>query len=131
SFDRCSGPFCKSEPAFPEQRRSIWPMRSDKEISRRRAGEQRMAAFRFGFRLLAVLTLLGGLAPLSLAEVTAPVILGYKPAQNGVDYTMPSAGEIASCTIELEETGKAANAKATTAWVVKDGRGAILRKFHD
>jgi Thioredoxin-like len=92
-----------------------------------------MAAFRFGFRLLAVLTLLGGLVQAGLAkdEVTADVILSYKPAQKGVEYTMPSSGEVATCTIELEETGKAATGKATTAWVVKDARGAILRKFHD
>jgi hypothetical protein len=89
-----------------------------------------MAAFRFGFRLLAVLTLLLGLAQAGLAAVTAEQILGYRPAQK-IEVSTPAKDEVSNCTVELEETGKAANGKATTAWVVKDGRGNVLRKFHD
>jgi hypothetical protein len=93
-----------------------------------------MAAFRFGFRFLATLTLFAGLAKAGIAkegDVTVPQILAWEVRQANVDVSVPTKAEIATCTIELETTGKTADGKATTAWVVKDAQGRILRKFHD
>lgn len=90
-----------------------------------------MGKFRFGFRLLAALTLLTGLANAGLAaDPTAGQLLGYKPAQK-VDVTVPAATEASTCTVELEKLKALPNGNQPTAWVVKDHQGKILRKFHD
>lgn len=91
-----------------------------------------MARFRFGFRLLATLTLFAGLQQAGLAAgVTVTDVLAYKPAQPGVEITTPTSAEAATCTIELENRQKLPNGKQATAWVVKDAKGNVLRKFHD
>ncbi|HEX3152802.1 MAG TPA: thioredoxin-like domain-containing protein [Gemmataceae bacterium] len=90
-----------------------------------------MVKFRFGFRLLAALTLLAGLANAGLADdPTAATLLGYKPAQT-VDVTIPAAAEVSTCTVKLEYLKKLPDGKQPTAWVVKDSGGKILRKFYD
>jgi hypothetical protein len=90
-----------------------------------------MGKFRFGFRLLAALTLLAGLANVGLAADPTPAqLLGYKPAQK-VEVNIPNADEATKCTVELEKGTAQANGKTPTAWVVKDGSGRVLRKFHD
>jgi hypothetical protein len=86
--------------------------------------------FRIGFRLLAALTLVAGLAQAARAEVTVQQILGYKPAQQ-VEVTTPAAGEAATCTLDLEKFKALPGGKEPTAWVVKDAKGTVLRKFHD
>jgi thiol-disulfide isomerase/thioredoxin len=90
-----------------------------------------MLGFRINIRTLAALTLLGGLAQVGAAAVTVEQVLAYKPAQPGVEITTPASGEVASCTIDLEKGQMLANGKQATAWVVKDAKGNILRKFHD
>src|SRR5262245_59601726 len=89
-----------------------------------------MARFRFGFRLLATLTLFAGLQQVGLA-VTVSDVLAYKPGQPGIDISTPTSAEAATCTIELENRQKLPNGKQATAWVVKDAKGTVLRKFHD
>ena len=90
-----------------------------------------MARFRIGFRLLATLTLLGGLTQAGLGAVTVDQVLAYKPKQPGVEVATPAAADVATCTIELEKGAKVAGDKQATAWVVKDAKGNVLRKFHD
>lgn len=85
--------------------------------------------FRIGFRLLAALTLVAGLTQAASAEVTVQQILGYKPSQ-AIEVTTPAAGDVAFCSIELEKGAKVGD-KQPTAWVVKDAKGTVLRKFHD
>lgn len=88
--------------------------------------------FRFGFRALAALTLLGGLAQVGLAAPpTVEQILAYKPKQTGVEVSTPTAAEAAACTVELEKGKALAGGKQATAWVLKDGQGRVVRKFHD
>lgn len=89
-----------------------------------------MPRFRMGFRLLATLTLLAGLAQAVNAEVTKEQILAYTPKQS-IEITTPTTAEVATCTLELEKFTALANGKQPTAWVVKDAKGAVLRKFHD
>jgi hypothetical protein len=88
-----------------------------------------MGKLRFGFRLLATLTLLAGLANAGLAAdpPTAAQLLGYKPAQK----VEVSAEDAARCKVELEKGKALPDGKTPTAWVVKDGQGRVLRKFHD
>src|SRR5947209_12562780 len=89
-----------------------------------------MGKFRFGFRLLAALTLLAGLANVGLADPTPAQLLGYKPAQK-VEVNIPTTDEAAKCVVELEKGKELPGGKQATAWVVKDGQGRVLRKFHD
>jgi hypothetical protein len=90
-----------------------------------------MGKFRFGFRLLATLTLLAGLANVGLAaDPSIADLLGYKPSQR-IEVTTPNADEIKGCTKELETGKPLPGGKAPTAWVVKDAHGKVLRKFHD
>jgi hypothetical protein len=90
-----------------------------------------MSAFRFGLNCLAVATLVGVCAPVVSAAVTVEQILGYKPKQPGVEVTVPLTGDVTGCTLELEKGQMLAGGKQATAWVVKDAKGVILRKFHD
>jgi hypothetical protein len=55
----------------------------------------------------------------------------YKPKQAGVEISTPSVAEQSACKVELEQGRKLANGKQATAWVLKDGQGRTLRKFHD
>jgi len=89
-----------------------------------------MVKIRIGFRLLAALTLLAGLANVGLADPTPAQLLGYKPSQT-VEVNVPAAAEAGKCTVELEKGKPTADGKQPTAWVVKDGAGKVLRKFHD
>jgi hypothetical protein len=87
-----------------------------------------MGKFRFGFRLLAALTLLAGLANAGLAaDPTAATLLAYQPKQK----VEVSAEDAARCKVELEKGKVLPNGKTPTAWVVKDSQGRVLRKFHD
>src|SRR5262245_66320395 len=86
-------------------------------------GRTGMGTFRFGFRLLAALTLLAGLANAGIAaDPTAAQLLGYKPAQK-----VEVSGEDASrCKVELEKGKALPDGKNRTDAVVEDGRGRVL-----
>lgn len=92
-----------------------------------------MGTLRIGFRLLAVLTLLGALTRVSFADPppSAAKLLEYVPIQKGVDVTTPTAGEVSTCTVDLEKGKPLPGDKVPTAWVVKDAAGRVVRKFHD
>ena len=91
-----------------------------------------MTKFCIGFRLLSGLFLTTGLVhSVAAAPPTAEQILLYKPKQIGVEVTTPTAAETSACTVDLEKGRKFAGDKQATAWVLKDGQGKILRKFHD
>ena len=51
--------------------------------------------------------------------------LTFSPVQSHVEYTIPSKEEAAKCTIQPEKETKG------TAWVVRNGRNQILRRFAD
>jgi TolA-binding protein/peroxiredoxin len=51
--------------------------------------------------------------------------LGFKPIQSSVEYTVPSKEEAAQCTIRPEKESN------VSAWVVRNARGEILRRFAD
>jgi Thioredoxin-like len=90
-----------------------------------------MVKFRFGIRLLAALTLLAGLANICVAaDYTPAQLLEYKPRQ-AVEVSTPGEDQIGACKIELEEGKALPGGKKPTAWVLKDGQGRVLRKFHD
>lgn len=59
-------------------------------------------------------------APPSVAQT-----LQLKPIQPGVEIDTPSEEEIANCTVGAEKIGD------HVGWVVKDGRGYVLRRFLD
>ncbi|MGQ9505150.1 MAG: redoxin domain-containing protein [Thermogutta sp.] len=59
-------------------------------------------------------------APPSVAQT-----LQLKPIQSGVEIDTPTEEEIANCTVAAEKVGD------HVGWVVKDGRGYILRRFLD
>lgn len=86
---------------------------------------------RIGFKLLSTLMLLAGLQSVGIAAVTVEQILAYKPKQANIEVSTPTAGELATCSIELEKGKVLPGGKQATAWVVKDAKGNVLRKFHD
>ncbi len=51
--------------------------------------------------------------------------LAFEPIQANVDYDRPTAAEEGQTTIKAEKEGK------TTAWVVRNGAGELLRRFAD
>ncbi len=72
--------------------------------------------------------LLLGFAGWSQAAQTPTVaqMLTFKPIQRGVDCAIPAAAEHEQCKVELAKgQGKA------SGWVLKDPKGAMLRKFYD
>ncbi|HJZ89285.1 MAG TPA: thioredoxin-like domain-containing protein [Gemmataceae bacterium] len=92
-----------------------------------------MAEFRFGPRLVAAVVLVAALVrPLDAAPPpTVETFLGYTPTQPGIDISTPAKADRAACTVELEKVRDLPNGKQATAWVLKDGQGKVLRKFHD
>ncbi len=81
----------------------------------------------FSHRLLclpAIVLLLFG-SSTSVAAPTAKQALGLKPIQPGIRYDQPKSAAISACTIKPEKiSGK-------TAWVIRNGTGAVLRRFSD
>lgn len=58
-------------------------------------------------------------------DITA--VLGYRPRQEGVDYSRPGAEEQKSCTMKLI-VGEKTN---STGWLLLDAQGHPLRRFFD
>ena len=93
-----------------------------------------MGKFRFGFRLLAALTLLAGLANVGLADPppTAAQLLGYKPSQKGVEVTSPAAAEADMRRRAGEGQGPARTASSRPpGWSRTPGAGAPQVPRHD
>jgi thiol-disulfide isomerase/thioredoxin len=86
-----------------------------------------MAMRRIGTRALACLMLWGGLGSLaSAAGPTVAQLLAYKPKQEGVAYATPAEAEHAACKVEGVKL-----ANRGSAWVLRDARGQLVRKFAD
>lgn len=71
------------------------------------------------------LLLAGSTLPALAAAPTAADALKLQPVQKGVEIDQPTAAEAAACTIKAEKIG------GETAWVVRDARGQVLRRFSD
>jgi thiol-disulfide isomerase/thioredoxin len=79
---------------------------------------------------LTVLSVLAGcyLTPTAVTAAEAPSVaqaLSLAPIQQFVEYTIPSKEEAAQCTMRAETEND------TTAWVVRNKQGEILRRFAD
>jgi thiol-disulfide isomerase/thioredoxin len=62
----------------------------------------------------------------AMSQVTAKQALALKPLQHAdLDYTVPTAAEAGSCTVESPKS------KQTSGWIVKDAEGRLLRRFLD
>src|SRR6516164_10434115 len=80
--------------------------------------------------LLAGITLLGlvGVAAAQAKGVpTVEQMLSIKPVQKGIVYTTPTPQEFSKCKVEVVDGA----AKGTSAFVLRDGQGQMLRKFYD
>ncbi|HEX4592168.1 MAG TPA: hypothetical protein VH120_19700, partial [Gemmataceae bacterium] len=69
----------------------------------------------------------GGMATAqSKPGVTPQVMLAYRPKQDAVTVTTPTEAELAVCKVEVIK-----GANNTSAYVLRDARGQILRRFAD
>lgn len=77
-------------------------------------------------RLLgAGLLLAGSTWPALAAAPSAADALKLQPVQKGVEIDQPTGADATACTIKAEK------ASGETAWVVRDSRGQVLRRFSD
>src|SRR5262249_20268188 len=60
------------------------------------------------------------------AAPTVAQMLAFRPKQEGVSYSTPTAQEQSACTVELEK-GKGKG----SGWLLKDGKGRLLRRYFD
>jgi tetratricopeptide (TPR) repeat protein len=74
------------------------------------------------FCLLATLMFAPGVATAAPSVADA---LKLKPVQEGVNYDLPGAEDVARCTIQAEKVG------GVTAWVVRGSSNQVLRQFSD
>src|SRR4051794_24491746 len=87
-----------------------------------------MVKFRLGGRLAAgCLIAWGGVAAAQAPKApSVQQMLTYKPKQDAVAITTPTDAELAAYRVEVVK-----GANNTSAWVLKDGRGQLVRKFAD
>lgn len=64
--------------------------------------------------------------PAKSAAITPQQMLAYKPKQEGVVITTPTDAEISHCKVDIVK-----GANNTSAWVLRDARGQLLRRFAD
>src|SRR5436309_3575748 len=67
-----------------------------------------------------------GTAAAQKPQVTPAYILQYRPKQDAVVVTTPTDAEIANCKVEVVP-----GPNKTSAYVLRDARGQILRRFAD
>lgn len=61
------------------------------------------------------------------AAPTVSQVLNFRPKQEGIVYTTPTAQELESCKVELVTGSKA----GSNGWLLRDARGLPLRRFFD
>ena len=81
---------------------------------------------RFAGRLLAVGALWCGSSSLTQAQPTPAQILNIRPKCEDVAITTPAPADIAACKLDIVKTPGGGS-----GFVLKDGNGAVLRKFMD
>jgi thiol-disulfide isomerase/thioredoxin len=85
-----------------------------------------MAKARMGTGLVTACLLLWGSGTPARAAPTAAQMLGYRPKQDGIVYSTPTAQEMASCKVELVQ-----GPGRSSGWLVRDPQGLPLRRFFD
>ncbi len=75
---------------------------------------------------LAGLVLWGSVAP-AWGAPTVAQMLGYRPAQEGVNYSTPTGDAVNGCTVELIN----GQTKGSSGWLLKDAGKQPLRLFFD
>lgn len=80
----------------------------------------------FSVSALAGCLLLWGGASQAWAKPSPAEILRFRPHQEGIVYSTPSAQEVDACTVELV-TGK----QGGSGWLLRDPQGRPLRRFFD
>jgi thiol-disulfide isomerase/thioredoxin len=85
-----------------------------------------MAKARMGAGWLTACLLLGGTGTSLWAAPTAAQMLGYRPKQDGIVYSTPTATELASCKVELVQ-----GPGRSSGWLLRDPQGLPLRRFFD
>lgn len=81
---------------------------------------------RGALRLLLTGLVLWGSVTAVRAEPTVAQMLGYRPRQDGVDYSTPTAETQAKCKVELFK-----GPRKGSGWLLKDADGQNLRLFFD
>src|SRR5262245_29280859 len=84
-----------------------------------------MAKARISTGLIAGCLVLLGTAATAGAAPTVAQMLSFRPKQDGIVISTPSAAEQAKCTVELVKAGRA------SGWLLKDDKGEILRRYMD
>jgi peroxiredoxin len=88
-----------------------------------------MRDYRFGVWIgVGCLIASGGIASAQPAKqaVTPQQMLAYRPKQDAVTITTPNDAELAACRVEVVK-----GANNTSAYVLRDARGQIIRRFAD
>jgi thiol-disulfide isomerase/thioredoxin len=70
---------------------------------------------------------LGGSGLANAADQAVERMMAFIPGQKGVAFTTPAAAELDKCKVDATRT---ADGKGTV-WLLKDGKGSILRRFAD
>jgi thiol-disulfide isomerase/thioredoxin len=86
---------------------------------------QRLWIYRIAMVLSAVVLICDDGISATAQTPTAKQALALTPIQPDVDYSKPTAKEMADCTIRAEKQN------GITAWVVRDAQGQTLRRFAD
>src|SRR5271170_580296 len=76
--------------------------------------------------LAAGLILWGSVAPAWAAQPTVAQMLGYRPRQEGVNYSTPSGDAVNACKVELVK-----GQRKGSGWLLRDGNGQPVRWFFD
>ncbi len=78
--------------------------------------------------LTGVLAGIGGSSAWAQEPTAAQMLSLYRPKQNGVAITTPTAQEQDACKVELVRGTKGSNA---TGWLLRDSKGQPLRRYFD
>ncbi len=112
--------------------RNSWPDTVQRKAGngQRYFGDSPMQLWRWGQALI-LGSAFTGLVLAGSSQETPPAavtqILAMQPMQKGVDFAMPSAAEQVKCTVVGDPNAK----PGQNVWVLKDGKGATLRRFVD
>lgn len=75
----------------------------------------------------AVISIVGLASTFAAPPDAVTQLLRYQPSQKGVAIALPTAEEVEKCTVVGDPNAK----PGQSVWVLKDGKGTILRRFID